>query len=263
MKAQYFIKFFDQLVFNVPYLCFLFSKVGIAGSDDKRQITGTYFVSMKGDFLPPQLIYQGKTSLCHPRGITWPKGFHVTHSENHWSNETVHIDYLKKTIIPHITSLRQKLNLSPGHKALLVYDVFKGQTTGAVNQILEENNILSVKVPANHTNLFQPLDLTVNKCSKAFFSDKYQTWYAEQVAKQISRGVSPHDVKVDIRLFALKPLHAKWIVDYYNHMSKQDNRQIVVNGFKKAGIIEAYEQAKKLKELVDNPFLDIDIDTEH
>ena len=39
---------------------------GIAGSDDKRYITGTFAVSLKG-FLPMQLIYGGKTSVILPR----------------------------------------------------------------------------------------------------------------------------------------------------------------------------------------------------
>ena len=172
------------------------------------------------------------------------------------------MDYLRKTIIPHIPAMRQKLNLRADQKALLIYDVFKGQTTGAVTQLLEENSILSVKVPANHTNLFQPLDLTVNKSSKAYHSEKYQSWYADHVSEQIRRGISPHDVKVDIRLFVLKPLHARWIIDFFEHMSNQEGRRIVVNGFKKAGICEAFEQARQLKDLAENPFLEIDIESD-
>ena len=59
--------------------------VPISNIDDKRMITGTFCVSMKGDFLPVQLIYAGKTDRCHPK-IAFPKGFHVTHTDNHWSN---------------------------------------------------------------------------------------------------------------------------------------------------------------------------------
>ena len=41
-------------------------RVEIAGIDDKRQITAVFGGTMAGDFLPPQLIYQGKTSKCLP-----------------------------------------------------------------------------------------------------------------------------------------------------------------------------------------------------
>ena len=36
-------------------------RVEIDGKDDKHQITAVFGCSMSGDFLPPQLVYQGKT----------------------------------------------------------------------------------------------------------------------------------------------------------------------------------------------------------
>ena len=42
-------------------------RVEIGGSGDKRQITAVFCGSIVGDFLPIQLIYQGKTARCHPR----------------------------------------------------------------------------------------------------------------------------------------------------------------------------------------------------
>lgn len=66
-------------------------------------------VSPKGEFLPPQLIYQGKTPACHPKHVKYADGFTVTQTENHWSNERVHVAYLKKTIIPHIEKLWKQL----------------------------------------------------------------------------------------------------------------------------------------------------------
>ena len=40
--------------------------VEIIGKDNKRQLTAVFGCSMSGDFLPPQLIYQGKTKKCLP-----------------------------------------------------------------------------------------------------------------------------------------------------------------------------------------------------
>ena len=40
---------------------------GIAGSGDKRYITGTFTVSLKEGFLSMQLIYGGKTNQSLPR----------------------------------------------------------------------------------------------------------------------------------------------------------------------------------------------------
>ena len=41
--------------------------VPISHSDDKRQITGVFAVTATGKYLPPQLIYKGKTNHCHPK----------------------------------------------------------------------------------------------------------------------------------------------------------------------------------------------------
>ena len=41
-------------------------RVGIAGCKDKRMITAVFCCSAMGDFLPPQLIYNGETNRCHP-----------------------------------------------------------------------------------------------------------------------------------------------------------------------------------------------------
>ena len=97
--------------------------VPIANVDHKRQITASFCVNIVGDFLPVQLIYRGITDKCHPK-VKFPESFHITHSQNHWSNKNIVIEYLKKLICADIKSKRQALKLPEN-------DVFKGQTTGA------------------------------------------------------------------------------------------------------------------------------------
>ena len=50
--------------------------------------------------------------------------------------------------------------------------------TPAVLQKLRENYIFLVRVPPNMTNLFQPLDLTVNSVAKAFMKRRFTEWYS-------------------------------------------------------------------------------------
>ncbi len=56
-------------------------RVEIVGIDDKRQITAVFGCSLKGDFLPPQIIYSGKTQRCVPT-INFPSDWHVTSTPN-------------------------------------------------------------------------------------------------------------------------------------------------------------------------------------
>ncbi len=54
---------------------------------------------MSGNFLPMQLVYQGKTPKCHP-AYNFPTDWHITHSPNHWSNKHTMKDYLVKVLVP-------------------------------------------------------------------------------------------------------------------------------------------------------------------
>ena len=172
--------------------------------DDKRQITGTFVVKLSGEFLPIQLIYTGMTDLSHPK-VEFPKGFDITYSSNHWANKEIVMSLLKKIVFPLVNEKGESLSLSKDAKALLIFDVFKGQTTPAVNDLLKDNNCIVQHVPNNHTNLFQPLDISVNKSAKSFISDKYQEWYASEVTSQLGKVIDPYNVKVDVNLTTLNP----------------------------------------------------------
>ena len=68
-------------------------RVEIGGLDDKRQLTAVFAGTMTGFFLPPQIIYQGKTPKCLP-SIKFPESWHITYSCNHWANEKTTEDYI-------------------------------------------------------------------------------------------------------------------------------------------------------------------------
>ena len=61
-------------------------RVEIARLNDKRQVTATLAGTLSGKLLPLQILYQGKTERCHP-SQTFPDGFDIWHTPNHWANE--------------------------------------------------------------------------------------------------------------------------------------------------------------------------------
>ena len=83
--------------------------VPIKGLTDKRNITLTFAVTFTGDFLPIQIIYKGKTDRSQPRGIVFPKGFHVTQNEKHWSNATKTVNFIEQVVNPYVTDKRKEL----------------------------------------------------------------------------------------------------------------------------------------------------------
>ena len=117
-------------------------RVNIAGISDKRQITAVLCGTLAGDFLPPQLIYQGESSACLPQ-YEFPKDWHMTYTANHWANEHTMKEYLQKIIIPFVNEQRTKLKCSPDQPALALFDAFRGQQTENIAAILEEHNILA------------------------------------------------------------------------------------------------------------------------
>ena len=205
-------------------------RVEIIGKEDKRQITAVFAGTYTGDFLPIQLVYQGKTPRCLP-SFQFPSDWHATYSANHWSNEETMTDYFNKIILPYITDKRNQLNLSSNHPALLIFDNFKGQCTQDILKLLDTNNIDVVIIPPNCTDRLQPLDLSVNKPAKEYLRDKFQNWYASQIQRQLQAGKQE---PVDLRLSLVKPLGAKWMVDFHYYLKSKP--EIVSNGFKAAGI---------------------------
>ena len=81
--------------------------IPITNSTDKRQITETLAISLSGNFLPMQLIFQGKTDRCH-LDYTFPKEFHITHTENHWSSsEEKSKEFVLKILKPYLENKRR------------------------------------------------------------------------------------------------------------------------------------------------------------
>ena len=70
-------------------------RVEVVAKDDKRQNTTVFAGLSSGHFLPPQLIYEGKTSRCLPN-YEFPLSWHITKMEKYWSNEHSMRDYFEK-----------------------------------------------------------------------------------------------------------------------------------------------------------------------
>ena len=52
--------------------------IPIGHSDDKRQVTAVLTATLTGEFLPPQIIHQGKTEKCHPKWQSQKGGIYGT-----------------------------------------------------------------------------------------------------------------------------------------------------------------------------------------
>ena len=207
---------------------------------------------MSGQFLPMQLIYQGTTDRCLPKGVEFPDDWNVTCTANHWSNEEKVIEHLERVVFPYLKKRKAQLELPEEQKAMLIFYVFKGQVTEQVTKLIEENDCVIVHVPNNMTDHFQPLDVNVNGHAKEFLKRKFECWYAEQVTDQIDSGSSVYDVNVPLKLSIIKPIHARWLLGLYDHL--RNSSETIIKGFEMAGI----KDALAIELPSEDPFADLD-----
>lgn len=99
--------------------------------------------------------------------------------------------------------------------------------------------MLVVFLPANTTDRLQLLDLSINKAAKDFLRDKFRRWYADEVSKSLQNEPQSELISVDMRAGIMKELGAQWLVAFYDHVCCHPD--LVVNGFKEAGITDALE----------------------
>ena len=119
-----------------------------------------------------QLIYGGKTVQSLPR-FQFPNSFSLSVNEKHYSNTQESLKFFNEIIIPYVKEVRWSDGLSANQYALVIMDVFTGQMTSDVLNLLRDNKILLTNVPANMTKFYQPLDLTINGYAKRFMARKF------------------------------------------------------------------------------------------
>ena len=194
--------------------------VPIAHCDDKRQVTAVLAATLTGEFLPPQIIYEGKTERCHPKGSV-PDGWDIWHSSNHWSNEDTMVRYVEKVIVPFLDENRAEMNLEKTHPALALFDCFRGQVTPEFYSLIEKHNIIPVLVPANCMDKLQPMDVSVNKPVKDHIKQSFHSWYAEEVQSQLQSSVPVHEVKVDVRASIIKAKSINRFISAWESIKKR------------------------------------------
>ena len=68
----------------------------------------------------------------------------------------------------------------------------------------------------------------------------------------LQNGKYSTDVKTSFKLSNLKPIYARWIVDWYNHVIKE--KEMIARGFNSAVILEAVQNTDDIHEKIESPF---------
>ena len=87
--------------------------------------------------------------------------------------------------------------------------------------------------------------------------NKFTLWYSDQVQRAMDAGKSIEEIDIDLKLSILKPLHAAWLIELYNHMTSAAGKAVSLKGWEVAGITGAIEKGSSGLPPLD-PFHDID-----
>ena len=68
---------------------------------------------------------------------------------------------------------------------------------------------------------------------------KFTEWFAQQLDKQLTLGKRVEDIEMKFHLTEIKLIQANWITQFYNHTSTEDDLKVVINGWKRSGIVDA------------------------
>ena len=225
--------------------------VPIAGGSDKQAITANFIETLDCKFLP----MGRKTSQTLPK-IQFTTGFSLGANPNHYRNTGELIKLLKEIVVSYVEKISAKLD-DPKQSALLIWDVFRGQKTESVIEVLNENNIHTEHIPNNTTNYYQPLDLTTNKWGKEFLKTKFSQWYSEQIQNALDNGKAIEDIEVKVPVSVMKPLHGCWLIEMFNELTSARCKKVIESGWERSGILDATTLgSKKLPKL--DAFTDID-----
>ena len=67
-----------------------------------------------------------------------------------------------------------------------------------------------------------------------------QSWNSQETAKQIEAGKLSEEIKADVRVSVVKPLHAKWIVNFYD--CARSKPQLIKHGRKESSILTRFHE---------------------
>ena len=73
--------------------------------------------------------------------------------------------------------------------------------------------------------------------AKRFLKRKFEEWYAKQITDQLASGADVYQIKVDLTLTKMKPIHANWVIGLYDYLRNQ--RETIQKSFEQSGITDA------------------------
>lgn len=252
-----------SLVFNmdqtgvhlVPAADWTYEKIGsasvaIAGADDKRQITACVAASLRGDMLPLQLIFEGKTPRALPAhtAASLAARIDITHSPNHWSSQETMQRYITHVIMPHTTRMIELHGLDSDAHIVLLLDAWSVHKSKEFREWIaaQHPRIHLVYVPANCTSKLQLCDVALQRPFKHGITTRFNEWAAQVIAAQIDDKQIPN-LNQKLTMGELKPLVLQWCCDSWNDL--RERKQLILDGWERTvtGLYNVHSMQRRIE----------------
>ena len=86
--------------------------------------------------------------------------------------------------------------------------------------------------------------------------EMFAEWYCKQNEEALSYGKKVEDIETKFSLTVIQPLHTKWLIEFYNHITSEKGSEIIVNGWKRSGIYDAVKNGSSSLPSIE-PFYEI------
>ena len=198
-------------------------KVRTTGSE-KRHITVVLACMSSGEFLPPMIIFKGKTDRTI-RNLRVPEGYVVATQSKAWMDEVLMLRWIKEIWIPHVMK-------KGGRESILCLDSFRAHLTDEVISEFRTQRIHKAVIPGGCTSILQPLDVSLNKPFKAILRSLWQQYILEETEKAEASSARPQNLPAPSR---------QHLVDWIAHamMLMDTKHTCVVKSFYVTGISNA------------------------
>jgi hypothetical protein len=127
-------------------------------------------------------------------------------------------EYAENVLILYVESVVDEYPLNrKDQKALCLFDVVAAHKTDSFKDKLDDNDIKIRFVPASCTGEL----VTGNDEFKRKIKNSFINWNSDELSKGMKLGKAASNVKIDIKLSTIKPIHASWIVVAFQQVTKE------------------------------------------
>lgn len=207
-------------------------QVEVVGNDEKRAFTLLVGVSVSGELLPFQAVYQGKDrkrslpkmdSPGYARAIELGFRFEVSGNGTYWSTHQTMQDYVTFILAPYFEKHRKRLSL-PDQRCVWQIDCWSVHRSAEFRDWMRSNYpwILLQYVPGGCTGLFQACDVGMQRILKLGIKRACHADIVNETLGHLANGSTGEGIVLDKTIGTLRDRSVRWILAGFDAVNNPD-----------------------------------------